>query len=244
MTQIFRENGEVVPVTRVLAGPCQVTQVSTKGDITSLQIGFGITREKNLSKPEIGHLKDLDKVKNLREFKENSKEVENIKKGDILTVEMFETGQSAAVTGTSKGKGFQGVVKRHDFKGSPASHGHKDQLRMPGSIGAGGPQKVFKGTRMGGRMGGDQITVKNLEIVEINPETNEIYIKGAVPGARNGLVVIQAEGKLIVKPEKVDDFSAKKLAREIADKIQEELKYPGEIKVNLIRENRVIEYAK
>ena len=107
----------------------------------------------------------------------------------MVLVDTFAVGDEIEVTGISKGKGFAGVVKRHHFRGGPASHGHKDNLRAPGSIGAGGVQRVFKGMRMAGRMGGDQVTVKNLEVVEVHPETNEIYVKGAVPGGRNVLVI-------------------------------------------------------
>jgi len=116
-----------------------------------------------------------------------------LKRGDMFDVTTFVTGDRVQVTGTSKGKGFQGVVKRHGFAGGPASHGHKDNLRMPGSIGAGGVQRVFKGMRMGGHMGDAQTTVKNLEIVEVHPDTNELLIKGAVPGARGGLLLIATE---------------------------------------------------
>jgi len=186
MTQVFKEDGVVVPVTRIQAGPCQITKLN-KGKINSVQVGFGDIRDKNLTRPEIGHLKGLDNSRHLREFRVEGKELENLNRGDKITVATFSEGDKVSVTGVSKGKGFQGVVKRHNFKGGPASHGHKDQLRMPGSIGATGPQKVFKGTRMGGRMGGDQITVKNLEIVKIDSATNDLFIKGAVPGARQGL---------------------------------------------------------
>ena len=205
MTQVFKEDGTVVPVTRVQAGPCQITKLNT-GRVNSVQIGFGDVRAKNLNKPQVGHLKDLELSRSLREFRvEDGKEVEKINKGDKITVTTFVEGDKVSVTGTSKGKGFQGVVKRHGFKGGPASHGHKDQLRMPGSIGATGPQKVFKGTRMAGRMGGDQVTVKNLEIIKIDADTNDLFIKGAVPGAREGLLSIKADGELKIAQDKVEE---------------------------------------
>lgn len=204
MTQVFLPNGMVVPVTKIQAGPCQIVAVrdDAKNGVKAVQIGFGEVKESRLSKPELGHLKDLDKVRNLRSFT-IEKDVA-VKRGDTITVETFTTGDKVQVVGESKGKGFAGVVKRHHFRGGPASHGHKDNLRMPGSIGAGGVQRVFKGMRMGGRMGGDRVTIKNLEIVEVHPENGELYIKGAVPGGRNALLLISALGELkLTAPETV-----------------------------------------
>lgn len=195
MTQVFMPNGNVMPVTRVKAGPCQITQV--KNDTKAVQIGFGEIKEYRLNQAQLGHLKDLTPVRRLHDFKNET--VDGLSKGDVITVETFAAGDTVEVMGVSKGKGFAGVVKRHHFRGGPASHGHKDNLRMPGSIGAGGVQRVFKGMRMGGRMGGEQVTVKNLQIVEVHPETNELYVKGAVPGARNGFVTIQGPGDLKIK---------------------------------------------
>lgn len=196
MTQVFLDNGNVVPVTRVLAGPCHITQVKdgVKDNAKAVQIGFGAKKEFRMKKPQIGHLKDLDLVGWLKDFAVET--TDNVKRGDTITVDTFNSGDKVNVIGISKGKGFAGVVKRHHFRGGPASHGHKDNLRMPGSIGAGGVQRVFKGMRMGGRMGTDQVTVKNLEIVAIHSDTNELYIKGAVPGGRNSLLMIQGEGEL------------------------------------------------
>ena len=192
MTQVFLPNGEVMPVTRVIAGPCTIVQVKEKEK--AIQLGFGEKKEFRLNKPEAGHLKDLAPVSWLKEF--SVEKTDNISRGDFITLDTFTVGDEIEVMGVSKGKGFAGVVKRHHFRGGPASHGHKDNLRAPGSIGAGGVQRVFKGMRMAGRMGGDQVTVKNLEVVEVHPETNEIYIKGAVPGGRNSLLVIQGPGVL------------------------------------------------
>lgn len=188
MSQVFRPDGTVVPVTLVQAGPCVVTQVKTKetDGYDAVQVGF-LTATK-LSKPQEGHLKDLAKVRTLREFRVD--DASAFKRGDTIEASVFAIGDDVDVTGTSKGKGFQGVVKRHGFHGHPASHGHKDQLRMPGSIGAGGPQHVFKGRRMAGHMGNETVTVQNLEVVEVRDQ-GIIALKGAVPGARNAILEIQ-----------------------------------------------------
>lgn len=199
MTQVFRNDGSVVPVTRVQAGPCVVTQVKNgeNNGVQAVQIGFGTQKLFRVNKAQQGHLKDLPTVKVMRDFRVSDSE--QVKRGDMFDVTTFIPGDRIQVTGTSKGRGFQGVVKRHGFAGGPASHGHKDNLRMPGSIGAGGVQRVFKGMRMGGHMGDAQITVLNLEIVEVHPDTNELFIKGAVPGARGGLLLISTEnGKITV----------------------------------------------
>jgi len=198
MTQVFSPTGEVIPVTKVSAGPCFVSQVKdgTKDNATAVQIGFGETKAFRLNKPELGHLQNLPALRWLRDF--GIEKVDGLEKGDVIKVDTFVEGDKVTVVGESKGKGYAGVVKRHHFAGGPASHGHKDNLRAPGAIGAGGVQRVFKGLRMAGRMGGDQVTVKNLAIVKIDLENNELYIKGALPGGRNGLVVITAPGELKV----------------------------------------------
>lgn len=216
MSQVFREDGTVVPVTKVQAGPCTVTQVKTKGNdnVSAVQIGFGTQQLFRLNKAQQGHLKGIDPVRTMRDVKTENDD-HGLNRGDQFTVEIFEAGEKVQVTGTSKGRGFQGVVKRHGFKGSKATHGNKDQLRMPGSIGATGPARVFKGTRMGGHMGDDQVTVQNLEIVEVRPETNEVLIKGAVPGARGGLVMIYTpEGQIEVK--KAEETSTPEVATDEA----------------------------
>ena len=198
MTQVFAANGDVVPVTRVEAGPCQVVQVrdGKKDNAVALQLGFDKPRSYKVSKSVEGHLKGLESAKFLRDFGIES--IENIERGDVITVDTFAAGDIVSVIGTSKGKGFAGVVKRHHFRGAPASHGHKHDLRAPGSIGAGGVQRVFKGMRMAGRMGSDRVTVKNLEIIGVSVEKNELLIKGAVPGGRGALVMVSGEGKLKV----------------------------------------------
>lgn len=193
MTQVYTANGDAVPVTIVAAGPCVVTQVKEKmpeGGY-SVQVGFAEAK-KGLSKPQAGHLKDLLQLKYLREFYFRDGGEIKLKRGDKFGVDSFTPGERVDAVGISKGKGFQGVVKRHHFAGGPASHGHKDNLRAPGSIGAGGVQRVFKGMRMAGRMGGDRVTVKNLEIVEVDPQNNLLKIRGALPGGRNALVVIES----------------------------------------------------
>jgi len=190
MTQKFLADGTVIPVTAVKVGPCVVTQVKTveNDGYAAIQIGFGIT--KKLAKPQAGHLKELPAVAVMQEFPIDGNT--EVKRGDQVTVADFAQGDVVEVTGVSKGKGFQGVVKRHGFHGQKASHGHKDQERMSGSIGAGGVQRVFKGLRMGGHMGDEQVTVKNLEVIAIDLPAHILFIKGAVPGAMNSLVSIRA----------------------------------------------------
>ncbi len=200
MTQVFRADGVVVPVTRVQAGPCVVTQVKSAeaNGVKAVQVGFGTQKLFRLNKAEKGLLQGLATVRYLRDFRVG--ENDNLNRGDVLNVKSFTLGEKVQVTGNSKGRGFQGVVKRHGFAGGPASHGHKDNLRMPGSIGAGGVQRVFKGMRMAGHMGDDRVTVKNLEVIGIDPENNEILIKGAIPGARGGLLLIStSEGQMEVE---------------------------------------------
>lgn len=219
MTQIFAEDGRVVPVTVVEAGPCTVVQVKGEKDgYIAVQVGYG--NKKKVNKPLAGHLKGLNNFRYLKEFRvENS---DSFERGKVFDVSSFEVGDILKVTATSKGKGFQGVVKRHGFHGSPASHGHKDQLRMPGSIGATDAARVFKGTRMGGRMGGDQITVANLELIKIDADENLLYVKGAVPGARNTLVTLVADGEI--------SFVEKK-KEEPKEEIKEESKVETEEKI-------------
>ncbi len=189
MSQVFAPDGTVIPVTLVKAGPCVVTQVRTteKDGVNAIQLGFRET--KNLTKPEAGHLKDLPQLQVLRDF--SLDQPVDMKRGDAVEASQFVPGDTVLVVGQSKGKGFQGVVKRHHFHGHPTSHGHKDQERMPGSIGAGGVQHVMKGRRMAGRMGDDRVTVKNLKVVEVR-EGGILAIKGAVPGARHSILEIIA----------------------------------------------------
>lgn len=210
MTQRFKEGGRVIPVTVVEAGPCVVTQIksSEKDGYTAIQIGYD--KKKKISKSLKGHLQGLDNYRYLREFRVG--ESIPLKRGDKIGVNNFKQGDIITVVGTSKGKGFQGVVKRHGFKGGPGSHGDKDQHRAPGSIGATDAARVFKGMRMAGHMGDARVTVTNLEIVEIDPEKNLFFIKGAAPGARGSLLLISAPGemKLSVTKDEKKDKSAEK----------------------------------
>lgn len=211
MTQVWKGD-KVIAVTRVKAGPCVITQVKNtdKDAYSAIQVGFGQRKVKNINKPQRGHLKKVKAVNPeaktdpevLRELRCSNDEISNINIGDVINAATFEPGDRIEVTAFSKGRGFQGVVKRHGFHGQDKTHGNKDQERMPGSIGAQDPQRVFKGLRMSGHMGDAQVTTKNLEIVEIDAENNILLIKGAVPGAKNGLVVVKGEGELkVTKPE-------------------------------------------
>src|SRR6056297_987261 len=185
MTHKYDDKGNLVPVTVVKAGPCLVSQVKTVKDDGYNAVQLAYDKVKKLNKPQKGHLKDVDDLfRTLKEFKISESET-TPKVGDEIKVDVFEKGENVNVTARSKGKGFQGVVKRYDFRGAFATHGTKDQLRMPGSIGATGNARVYKGTRMGGHTGNQQVTVQNLQIVEVDAENNLLYIKGSVPGARN-----------------------------------------------------------
>lgn len=192
MSQIFTEDGVVMPVTIVTAGPVVVTQVKTKekDGYEAVQVGFGTKQEKNLSKAEKGHFKTLGNFRYVKEFQ--PAKIEN-KVGDKISTDVFKEGDTVEVSAISKGKGFQGVVKRHGFRGGPRSHGQKHSEREPGSIGGGLRTGPRKGMRMAGRMGTDRVTVKNLKIVQINPETNTIAVSGAIPGRRGTLVEIKAK---------------------------------------------------
>lgn len=191
MTQYFTEEGKAIPVTVVTVSPLTVTQVKTTDTdgYEAVQYGAGVRNEKNINKPQLAAWKDLGVFKTVKEFRLDSPS--ELKKGDVVNpADVLEVGQAITVTGTSKGKGFQGVVKRHNFAGGRRSHGQKHSEREPGSIGSTGPQRVFKGTRMAGRMGSDRVSVKNLEVVAIDPEKNVVFIKGAVPGRRGTLLEI------------------------------------------------------
>ena len=189
MTQLLAEDGRAVPVTLIQAGPVTVTQVKTvdTDGYNAVQIAYG--EGKNLSKAVAGHVKSAKVTpKFLREVRVD--EPVEAKVGDSFDVSVFAIGDTVDATGISKGKGFAGTVKRHNFNTSKKTHGGNGNVRKPGSIGSMYPQKVFKGKKMSGRMGAEQVTVKNLEIAYVDPETNLIGVRGAVPGPRKGLIVL------------------------------------------------------
>jgi large subunit ribosomal protein L3 len=188
MTSIFAENGEIVPVTILEAGPCKVTQVraSEKDGYAAVQIGYGAT--KHATKSEAGHLKDLPAFRHLAEFRVEKTEA---KRGDEVSVTGFEKGTYVDVTATSRGKGTAGVIKRHHFAGGPASHGSQSH-RIGGSTGQRFPQHTIKGKRMAGRMGNERVTVRNLEVVDIDAERNLLVVRGAIPGHYNTIVRVKS----------------------------------------------------
>ncbi len=190
MTQIFREDGRVVPVTVIEAGPCVVTQVKTleNDGYEAVQLGFGDVKRRN--KPQAGHLKNSKLSRYLREV--STDDTSEYEVGQTIGVDIFSAGEKIDVIGKSKGRGFAGVMKRWNFGGGPRTHGQSDRARAPGSIGGGTtPGKVYKGLKMAGHMGNRRITVKGLEIVEIDFERNLLLVKGGIPGATNSLVQIR-----------------------------------------------------
>lgn len=194
MTRVFDDQGRNIPVTVIQAGPCTVTQIknSEKDGYVSVQVGFEDKKEKHSNKPETGHFAraDVKPMRFLREFKIAGDEQE-LHLGDQIKVDIFTVGETVKVTGWSKGKGFQGVVRRHKFSGGPKTHGQSDRLRAPGSLGQSSyPSRVFKGLKMAGRMGNEKVTVRNLRVVRVDPDNNVIMIKGGVPGPNSGLVII------------------------------------------------------
>ncbi|MCX6004299.1 MAG: 50S ribosomal protein L3 [Chloroflexi bacterium] len=189
MTQIYRENREIA-VTAVEAGPCCVIQVKTadKDNYNAVQLGFG--ESKRLNKPEKGHLKDNGQYRYLRELKID--DIKEFQVGQKIDVGMFKAGDIVNIEGISKGKGFAGGVKRYHFRGGPKTHGQSDRHRAPGSIGSTTtPGRVFKGLRMAGHLGARKVTARNLEIVDVDPAKHLLLLKGAVPGARGGLLIIE-----------------------------------------------------
>ena len=194
MTRVFSDDGHSVPVTVLEAGPCSVVQVKEPGHdgYSAVQIGFGARKHKRSSKAELGHAAaaGLDAAPRLlREFR--PAEGESYERGQELTVGMFEEGQMVRVTGVSKGRGFQGAVKRHGFAGRPASHGHP-MSRNPGSMGPGtDPSRVIKGKKLPGRMGGKRRTIRNLKVVRVDSDRHLLFVRGGVPGSRNSYVLIR-----------------------------------------------------
>jgi len=196
MTRIYREDdGSVIPVSIVKAGPCYITDIKKTQDngYTSIQIGFEEVTEKKLNKPMLGYFKKLGlpPMKILREIRiKDDSEIANFNVGQKVTVDIFKEGEYVDVTGTSIGKGFQGVVKRHKFRGGPATHGSMSH-RAPGSIGGTTPPRVLKGKRMAGHMGNRRVTMQNLQIVKVIPDENVLLVKGTVPGSSNSYIVIR-----------------------------------------------------
>ncbi|MEK7133607.1 MAG: 50S ribosomal protein L3 [Patescibacteria group bacterium] len=191
MTQVFDEKGVVRAATVITAGPLTVTQVKgkEKEGYEAAQVGFGVRKEKNTNAAQKGHLKGLTLFRHMRECKPEAE----VKRGDVIDVSIFAPGDMVTVSAVSKGKGFQGVVKRHGFSGGPRSHGQKNRERSPGSIGGGGRAggRVVPGMRMAGRMGGDRITVKNLQVLQVDVATNTLVISGAIPGNPGTLVEVR-----------------------------------------------------
>jgi large subunit ribosomal protein L3 len=204
MAQYFEDDGTVVPVTVIEAGPCYVTQVKTPDTdgYSAVQLGFDeLPKRSNntsrLTKPELGHLnrngKSLPDLRVLREFRVDQPDVDY---GDIITCDVFAKGELVDIVGTSKGRGFAGTVKRHHFNRAPHTHGQSDRERAPGSIGSTTtPGRVLRGQRMGGRMGNDRVTIRNLEVVVVDASKNLLAVKGSVPGHRGGIVVIKPSRK-------------------------------------------------
>jgi large subunit ribosomal protein L3 len=195
MTRLFDETGAATATTVLEVGPCFVTQVRTldRDGYEAVQLGFGQIRANKLNKPERGHLKNgVPTVRELREVPASG--VDGIAVGERVDAGLLAEGERVDVTGVSKGKGFAGVIKRHNFRGGPKTHGQSDRWRAPGSVGAGTtPGRVFKGTRMAGQMGDERVTIQNLQIVRVDPERNLVAVRGAVPGPRGGLVVIRKQ---------------------------------------------------
>ena len=198
MSQVFTDRGEVIPVTVIEAGPCYVTQKKTieRDGYTAVQLGFVETKPSRLAKPELGHLKraSVPAVRHLKEFR--VRDHSDLSEGQVLDVGMFEVGNRVDIVGFAKGRGFAGGVRRHHFSGGPKTHGQSDRWRAPGAISAGStPGRVFKGVRMAGRMGNQQVTSMNLEVVLVDPERNLLAVKGTVPGARGDVIVIREARK-------------------------------------------------
>jgi large subunit ribosomal protein L3 len=196
MTQVFQENGDLVPVTVIQAGPCVISQKKTpqKDKYAAIQLGFLPDNPNRVNKPFAGHFKkaSIPPHRFLKEFRVDEKELEKYELGQEINVGTFKEGDYVDITGISKGRGFSGVIKRHNFHGAPGGHGTHDYHRHGGSIGSSSfPSRVFKGTKMAGRMGSDRVTIQNLKVVQVRLEQNCLIVEGAVPGAKNGLLLIK-----------------------------------------------------
>jgi large subunit ribosomal protein L3 len=195
MTQVFDDNGSVIPVTVIQAGPCYVTQVRSadKDGYQAIQLGFGETKPQRLTQGQLGHLRrnSLPALRHLREFRIKDGEVD-VAEGQEIKCDVFLKGERVDVIGTSKGRGYTGTIKRHNFNRQPKTHGQSDRERRPGSAGAGStPGRTLKGMRMAGRSGGERVTTENLEVVVVDPERNLLAVRGSVPGANGGIVLIK-----------------------------------------------------
>ena len=197
MTQIFDEDGRAIPVTIIEAGPCYVTQICTpeKEGYSAVQLGFDEVKPKRITNGELGHLKknNLPPLRIVREFRTKDPQVNE---GDKVSVDLFAIGEAVDVIGVSKGKGFAGGVKRYHFRGGPKTHGQSDRQRGPGSNGSTTtPGRVYKGSRRPGHMGDDRVTAQNLKVVLVDPERNLLGVRGAIPGGRNGIVMVKEARK-------------------------------------------------
>ncbi|QPC85176.1 50S ribosomal protein L3 [Phototrophicus methaneseepsis] len=197
MTQVFDEQGNVIPVTVIEAGPCYVTQIrdAERDGYAAIQLGFEETKPQRLTKGQIGHLQknNLPALRILREFRVRNGDATELAEGVEIKVDVFSEGDVVDVIGTSKGRGFAGTIKRHGFARGPKTHGQSDRMRSPGSIGmCAAPGRTLKGQRMAGRMGNDRVTVQNLKVVRIDSEKNLLAVRGSVPGARGGIVIIKS----------------------------------------------------
>lgn len=195
MTQVFDDVGNVIPVTVIQAGPCYVTQIRTaeKDGYVAIQLGFGETKAQRLTRGALGHLKrnSLPALRHLREFRIKNGEVD-VAEGATIKADVFAKGERVDVIGKSKGRGFAGTIKRHNFNRQPKTHGQSDRERAPGSVGmTTTPGRTFKGQRMAGRMGNDRVTAQNLEVVVVDAEKNLLAVRGSVPGANGGIVVVK-----------------------------------------------------
>lgn len=195
MTQVFDDIGNVIPVTVIQAGPCYVTQIRTaeKDGYVAIQLGFGETKPQRLTRGALGHLKrnNLPSLRHLREFRLKNGEVD-VLEGQTITADVFTKGERVDVIGKSKGRGFAGTIKRHHFNRQPKTHGQSDRERAPGSVGmTTTPGRTFKGQRMAGRMGNDRVTAENLEVVVVDAEKHLLAVRGSVPGANGGIVVVK-----------------------------------------------------
>lgn len=200
MTQIFDEQGNVIPVTVIEAGPCYVTQVrdDERDGYKAVQLGYGQTKPNRLTKGQIGHLQknNLPALQYLREFRVKGDGAVAVEEGAEIKVDVFVQGDLVDVIGTSKGRGFAGTIKRHNFNRQPKTHGQSDRERAPGSIGmCAAPGRTLKGMRMGGRMGNDRVTMQNLEVVVVDAEKNLLAVRGSVPGSKGGIVIIRPAHK-------------------------------------------------